>query len=732
MARLASTSFELEYVDPRNSEQRPLATRGWYAGVVPQGADGWLVAADAEALLWVPASRDDLRVLDLLVRKPLFLDGPLELAVALNGRALGEPRGVTGEEHVRFELPAGLLHRGLNRLVLRSSPVTSAAALGVGTDSWCQGVEVREVRLEDPSAGRGEVRAGRAVEVRVPPPGQLVTKTEGPLRLVVQDCISAATLFDEIVEGELRIDLNEAVGSLISIAVWPEDGQDGELRSLALATREPLPSLVLIVVDTLRFDAVTTEARDLDPARAPALAALARDGFFFSQSFSAAPMTLPSHATLFTSRPPHATGIGVNGLRVPHELELLAEWLSGCGYHTQGTGSLATLWNPRADEGLDQGFDDFRSVERDSSSGPDSARLFQRQLAGLATGPELPAFLFVHFADPHEPYRDFASLDKSLAITLDGEELAWTDPKHAPHLQRTFELEAGDHELTYTAPDADFVLRSLYLHVRDGASSARIPFEYVAGKRLEPTRGLRVGFHLDEPASVALESWVTDHPSQAETPARYAAEVRLADNAIATIVTELKARGLYDSSLVIFTSDHGEAFGEHQLNGHSFNLYDELLHVPLIVKPPTGARFQWARDALAERVETLVRHVDLTPTALQILGLPPLPGSMGESLAGSEGKQQVLLAETHKPEADSDLYCLRDPSWKLIFDADAERFSLFDLTGDPGELHDVFADRGADFTNWQAELRAVAAAWQEGDRRSAPREGSAPLDALGY
>lgn len=568
---------------------------------------------------------------------------------------------------------------------------------------------------------------GRGLRVRVPRgPGQLhVESSAGEYQLVAKGWPSGETWSDGTYGGDTTLDLADRAGEELALSIWAAGDEAVALDAIWFELPAPPVNLVLIVVDTLRFDA-------LSPTRTPAISALAGDGVSFTQSFSHAPMTLPSHTALFTSKYPHATGIVVNGQDVPEELVLLSEWMGAGGYRTQATASLATLWQSRKNEGLDQGFQDFRVVERDYSHGLDTARLFGEQLEALANSRAAPLLLFVHLADPHEPYRSFANPAESLSLTLDGEPVASADPQRAPHVRRTFELKAGPHELVFDSAEADFVLRSLYLRGTREGRDVKLPVEYLEGQRLGSQRRLRARFVVQAAGPVRLESWVTDHPTQKEAAARYLDEVQLADEAVGRIVQELKSRGLYDSSLVIFTSDHGEAFGEHQLNGHSHNLFDELLHVPLVIKPPTGARFDGVRESLRQSADQLVRHVDLAPTALDVLGLPQLPGSVGRSLLAAGDEPRRLLAETHVPEATRDSYALRDAYWKLILTPETQQFQLFDLTEDPLELHDLFLERGAEFLAWQQELLELAGTWEQRDAVSGETERGRELEALGY
>ena len=98
-----------------------------------------------------------------------------------------------------------------------------------------------------------------------------------------------------------------------------------------------------------------------------------------------------------------------------------------------------------------------------------------------------------------------------------------------------------------------------------------------------------------------------------------------------------------------------------------------------------------------------MRQIDVTPTVLELLGLPDLPGQVGTSVV--EGTLRVQLAEVH---GSSDLFSLRNESIKLLLHADEERFEMFDLSADPGETQDVFETRGSEKVDWQQALLGAA------------------------
>lgn len=141
-----------------------------------------------------------------------------------------------------------------------------------------------------------------------------------------------------------------------------------------------------------------------------------------------------------------------------------------------------------------------------------------------------------------------------------------------------------------------------------------------------------------DPASTDWYRGTLDADARAELRAHYLAEGRDADERLGRRLAWLRETGRWDGALVIVTSDHGEEFVEHGATGHSIQLYEEVVRVPLIVKFPSGSR--WARRH-GERIPHRVRLVDLYPTILELVtdARPPheLDGaSLLPILAGEE------------------------------------------------------------------------------------------------
>jgi arylsulfatase A-like enzyme len=213
---------------------------------------------------------------------------------------------------------------------------------------------------------------------------------------------------------------------------------------------------------------------------------------------------------------------------------------------------------------------------------------------------------------------------------------------------------------------------------------------------------------------------------------RYWGEVLYTDDALAALleVTSRRER----PTLVIVTADHGEGLGQHEWLEHAVHLYEEQLHVPLIVRGPGVSA--------GRRVATPVALADVAPTLLELLGVASGAPADGRSLAavvrgGPEPAPRPLfgvrrlVSEEVAWDRGVEL-SVRDQRWKYVWDSEAEH-ELYDLAADPGELRNVLAEHAG----VAAELRGLLERHVEGMPRmrdAAPLsdETRAALQALGY
>lgn len=168
----------------------------------------------------------------------------------------------------------------------------------------------------------------------------------------------------------------------------------------------------------------------------------------------------------------------------------------------------------------------------------------------------------------------------------------------------------------------------------------------------------------------------------------YDAGVCYVDTCIGDFITRLKAMEIYDNSLIIITADHGEEFKEHGGFGHKCKLYDEHLHVPLIMKMPGSTHHQ--------KVNGLCSLIDLGPTILDVLEIPTNPNFEGANLLpmikGKESGRPWVLGVCGLLDEESGekkkLISLRTEKWKYIF-KEAGEDELYNLLSDPGEKRDL-------------------------------------------
>jgi len=181
----------------------------------------------------------------------------------------------------------------------------------------------------------------------------------------------------------------------------------------------------------------------------------------------------------------------------------------------------------------------------------------------------------------------------------------------------------------------------------------------------------------------------------------YLGEVVDVDAQLGRFLARLKDLGVYDDALILVLSDHGEEFLEHGRTMHGRTLYEEVLHIPVVMKLPGG------RGA-GRRIADPVGLDDLMPTLLHALGIPPPPGMDGRVLLDGE-----IPPRLHVAALDLDgrrFTAARSGRWKLIVDRYGE-VQLYDLERDPGEHSDVrerYPERAADLGRALELSNAVA------------------------
>jgi lipoteichoic acid synthase len=158
---------------------------------------------------------------------------------------------------------------------------------------------------------------------------------------------------------------------------------------------------------------------------------------------------------------------------------------------------------------------------------------------------------------------------------------------------------------------------------------------------------------------------------------RYLNALNRADETLKALVKGLQDRGLLESTLIVVCGDHGEAFGRHNQSTHASAVYEENLHVPLILMNPQ--LFQ------GERLPVIGGISDIAPTIFSVLNKPAPPTWQGENLFSISRRERVYFFNPYVEY----LFGLRDGNLKLIYNITADKYEVYDMEKDPKETTDV-------------------------------------------
>ncbi len=209
----------------------------------------------------------------------------------------------------------------------------------------------------------------------------------------------------------------------------------------------------------------------------------------------------------------------------------------------------------------------------------------------------------------------------------------------------------------------------------------------------------------------------------------YAGEIAFSDSQLGRLIAAVDAKGEAEDTLIVVTSDHGEALGEHDETTHSYGVYDTTQRVPLLIRGP---------DVPAGRVvEDVVALADVAPTILDLVGAPPLAEAEGRSLAGlwsgADDESRPAYVETLATQLDmgwSPLFGVRSRRYKYIRATDPE---LYDVSRDPAETMNLVETHPEIARDLDAELaRRLTAGHAPDFSPELDPDARQQLESLGY
>lgn len=403
------------------------------------------------------------------------------------------------------------------------------------------------------------------------------------------------------------------------------------LRSLRRPSGpRPNRNVILVLLDTVRADRLGAYG-NLD-GLTPNLDRFARQAVRFERAYSHAPWTLPSVASLFTSMVPtqHGAGGRLGDFRkLREDVPTLAEVFRHMGARTAEIINVMFLTDTF---GMTRGFDDV------DAQAPDSNEVVRR--AGPTTDAALAWLDRQRSRDPDQPFFLF--------------------------------VHYFDAHLTYDPPPE---FRRRFADPADRNTTVQL-----FGTRPEMVN-LRAGLISLDPALIRrLEKL-------------YNAEVAYIDSEVGRFFDGLTRRGLDDNTVVVVTADHGEEFLDHGGFEHGHTLYNELLHVPLMIRTPRMASTtRESSDRNEGRlVYRVVRQIDLAPTLCELAGISGNPTFTGESVAsylvGHDDVDRPVLSEGNMwgPSGAA----LRTRGLEIIRSGEGGTARLYDADADPKEQRDL-------------------------------------------
>ncbi len=452
-------------------------------------------------------------------------------------------------------------------------------------------------------------------------------------------------------------------------------------------------NILLISIDTLRADRLS--AYGFSRPTSPRIDALAKEGVLFEHAYSHSPKTAESHMSIMTSLYPEVHRVQnfvKDTTPLSESVPTLATILDGAGYRTEAyTGG----GNVTAPLGFARGFDHFGefTVYDPGGAAVERATTALRELARDRGEDAPPFFFFVHTFKVHGPY---APPERYLEGFV---EPGFEDQIPGTHERLTAVFDAGDKP-------ADAFWGSVDKH--------------------DPGH-VR---HIDE---------------------LYQAEIRYTDDRLRALLAALDETGLGRDTLVVLLSDHGEEFMDHGHIRHE-RLYQELLHVPLIVRYPASDP-----DAAepGTRIDAVVRMIDVMPTILEYVGIQPPAHIQGKSFqqltTGAEEAPRFVWSQWYQSGESA----LRIGDWKLYDRVRVEplvrvgKYSffwdtrywdeLYELGSDPHEqvdLSDAYGGTGEEIRHTLDELRAqrdvLRAHFGTGEEVQLDEDTKRQLEALGY
>ncbi|GAB3753994.1 sulfatase-like hydrolase/transferase [Microlunatus parietis] len=439
------------------------------------------------------------------------------------------------------------------------------------------------------------------------------------------------------------------------------------------------PNVLIIQADQFRADCLGAAGHP--DVRTPALDRLAADGVRFRNAYSTFPVCTPSRYSLLSGLQVRQHGGWTNRCTLAPGIDTFPRALRRAGYRTAAVGKMH--FTPTY---LDVGYDKLELAEQDGPGRYDDD--YHRELAAAGLAP------VTDLVDQEWEFRDQApgSYWETYGSGTSDLPEAWHSTtwigERARRAVAGWSAKTGELlHVSFVKPHHPFDPPAGWAEAYDPDALTLLP-GWTAGIPAADERYRQRYFDYGP----------LTEPILRRVMAHYYATITQLDHQVGLLLDELRRRGRYDDTLIIFTADHGEYLGFHHLLLKDGPMYDPVIKVPLVIKFPGSRRSGEVNDRL-------VSMIDVAPTVLTACRAEPENPWPGRDLADPAAGHRYVFAEDRRQER---AIMIRSERYKLLW-SDAAGKSLFDLVADPYEFTDLAADPA--HAEALAELREARARW---------------------
>lgn len=451
------------------------------------------------------------------------------------------------------------------------------------------------------------------------------------------------------------------------------------------------PNILLIVADQHRFDCAGFAGNS--QIQTPHLDAIARDGTVFESCFCPAPLCTPSRYSLLTGLYPHQHGATNNHSTIFGGLDTFATVLQRAGYRTAAVGKMHLT--PTY---LDVGFNSMLLAEQDGDGRfDDDYHLYLRE-QGLCDRLDL-IDQRRQYRDqaPREYWRNFGALPSDLPE--EHHSTSWIG-RHALEAIERWGDEGELLMVSFIKPHHPFDPPAPWSEIYDPQT-----LELLSGW----SDALSDRDALLSPGY--FSNCDLDEATLRRVMALYYGSISHLDHWIGELTARLREKGLYDDTLVVYLSDHGEFLGFHHLLLKGNWMYDPLVKVPLVVKWPGSVQ-------AAERCDDLCSTLDVAPTILANAGCPIPAKFVGRDLSRRDLTQSEEPKYVFAEVGQGRHYMVRSRRFKLLRHPFNGNSLFFDLEADPLETRNLWGE--AAYGNEIAAHDAALSQWMLFDTPTRP------------